>query len=249
MWLGPWYFVDAQIDERGTLPPRRRRGPRSRFTCTTMPVMRCGLEFPRTLPCGIFLTWSWGCSTGTRPRSPLSLQVPVLLVSARAENGEPIGRFEPKIKYRPGQVAGGGVVRDGKPAGDVDMVRQADGRWGADQLLPDEEFMLIVEADGYQPRAERLSLPEGAVREMQVRLEKTASRAPPGSALGAAKTDHPAGDPPAEEALRVGFRAATRVPPQGCSAARQRHQRRRKACAGSSPKGRQEAGRRAPQPL
>ena len=142
-------------------------------------------------------------------------KAPVLLVSARAENGEPIGRFEPKIKYRPGQVAGGGVVRDGKPAGDVDMVRQADGRSRADQLLPDEEFMLIVEADGYQPRAERLSLPEGAVREMQVRLEKTASRAPPGSAFGAAKTDHPAGDPPAEERAARGISGGDWAPPRG----------------------------------
>ncbi len=61
---------------------------------------------------------------------------------------------------------------DGKPAGDVTFARQQDGYLRSDALLPDEEFVLTIEADGYARKSEKLTLPEGAIKELEVRLKK-----------------------------------------------------------------------------
>ena len=47
---------------------------------------------------------------------------------------------------------------------------QDDGHRRTSQLLPDEDFTLKVEADGYEPRSETLKLSEGAVKELDVKL-------------------------------------------------------------------------------
>ena len=39
------------------------------------------------------------------------------------------------------------------------------------QLISDEEFSLTVEADGYQPNSQKLKLPEGSVKELNVVLQ------------------------------------------------------------------------------
>jgi hypothetical protein len=47
---------------------------------------------------------------------------------------------------------------------------QDDGRRRTSQLLPDEEFTLTVEAEGYAPRSDTLKLSEGTVKELDVKL-------------------------------------------------------------------------------
>jgi hypothetical protein len=97
---------------------------------------------------------------------------PILLVKAVDEGGKPIEGFQAKIKYMPGRFSDGEYIRDGKPAGDVGFECQNDGRWRTSQLLPDEEFTVTIEAQGYEPKAEKLKLPEGAVKELELRLTK-----------------------------------------------------------------------------
>jgi hypothetical protein len=56
--------------------------------------------------------------------------------------------------------------------GDVAFVREDDDRWrSASFILPDEPITLTVEAAGYKPKSQKLSLPEGAVKELNVTLE------------------------------------------------------------------------------
>ena len=63
---------------------------------------------------------------------------------------------------------------DGK---DVHFEKQDDGRQRSEQLVPDEEFTVTVEAPGYEPKSEKLKLPEGAVKELEVRLKPLAKKA------------------------------------------------------------------------
>lgn len=81
-----------------------------------------------------------------------------------------------KIKYAPGVKPEGEYIRDGQPVGDVSFERQSDGRWRTKQLLPDEEFTLIVSAPGYQTNSQTLKLAEGAVKELTVPLQKAADK-------------------------------------------------------------------------
>ncbi len=96
-----------------------------------------------------------------------------------AEDGTTIEGSRATIKYQPGREPQDEATRDGKPAGDVHFERQDDGRWRSAQLLPDEEFTVHVEADGYEPKAEKLTLPEGAVKELEVKLFGEGQRAMP----------------------------------------------------------------------
>ena len=97
----------------------------------------------------------------------------VSVVKAVDENGNVIEGFKAKIEYAAGQaLREGEFVRDDKPAGHVYIGPERDGRWRTWGLLPDEEFTLTVEAPGYRASAQKLSLPEGGVKDLAVRLER-----------------------------------------------------------------------------
>ena len=55
--------------------------------------------------------------------------------------------------------------------GDVYFEKQEDGRWRSESLLPDEPFLLIVEADGYKPGCDRFTLAEKEIKNLEVRLQ------------------------------------------------------------------------------
>ena len=101
-------------------------------------------------------------------------KAPVLLIKAVMEDGKTIHHFQAKLKYKPGREPTGEYIENGKLAGDVSFAHQDDGRWRSEQLLPDEEFTVTVSAAGYEPKVEKLKLPEGAVKELVVRLKKKA---------------------------------------------------------------------------
>jgi hypothetical protein len=98
---------------------------------------------------------------------------PIVLVRAAAEDGAPIKEFKPHVFYAKHKRTDhqGGRWLSGIE-GDVNFEKQEDGRWRSEQLLPDESFILTVEAEGYQLWSERFSLPEGAIKELDVRLKK-----------------------------------------------------------------------------
>jgi protocatechuate 3,4-dioxygenase beta subunit len=100
---------------------------------------------------------------------------PVVLAKGVDEDGKTIKGFQVELKYvrESMQMHGPRFLReDGKPAGDVSFSRQDDGRLRSEQLLPDEEFTLTVEAEGYEPKSEKLELPEGATKELEVKLKE-----------------------------------------------------------------------------
>jgi beta-lactamase regulating signal transducer with metallopeptidase domain len=98
---------------------------------------------------------------------------PTLLVNAVDESGKRIEGFEGVIKYRPDRAPlPGGFLYKGKLISDAVFEPQGDGRWCSMGLLPDEEFTLTVQAPGYRSSSQKLSLPEGATKELDVKLQK-----------------------------------------------------------------------------
>jgi uncharacterized GH25 family protein len=98
-------------------------------------------------------------------------EAPILLVKPVADDGKILKDAKLRFEYakrRSGRADGGRLV-DGY---DVSYERQEDGRLRSEQLLPDEEFTLTVSATGYQSKSETLKLPEGAVKELTVQLQK-----------------------------------------------------------------------------
>jgi len=98
---------------------------------------------------------------------------PVLLVRATAEDGSPIPDFKCRLEYS----------KDRKPeerpphwidgvSGDVNFEKQADGRWRSEQLLPDENVQLTVQADGFKSYTRTVNLPEDTTREVNATLQK-----------------------------------------------------------------------------
>jgi hypothetical protein len=100
-------------------------------------------------------------------------EAPILIVKAISEDGRPIYGFRIQGRYPDwrGPLGHGPFVLDGQPS-DIYFYGRADGGWQSSQLLPDEPLILTVQAPGYQPATEKLSLPEGAVKELAVKLKK-----------------------------------------------------------------------------
>lgn len=99
---------------------------------------------------------------------------PILLIRAVDDDDKTIGDAWVRLEYGADRAPHGGeFIRDGRPGGFVSLEEHGDGRWRTSQLLPDEEFTLTVEAGGYEPKSEKLSLPEGETREIEVTLKKT----------------------------------------------------------------------------
>ena len=93
---------------------------------------------------------------------------PILLVKAVGKDSKPVEGFQPSVTYQfNGAGKGGQFLRNGRPAGYVSFERQDDGRWRSSQLLPDEKFTVTVEAEGYEPRSEKLKLPEIRVKSLR----------------------------------------------------------------------------------
>lgn len=104
---------------------------------------------------------------------------PTLVVKAVDQDGKTIAEAEPKIEYAASRAPiQGGYSRNGKPAGDVSFQPQNDGRWRTEQLLPDEDITLTVEAAGYPPSSQKLLLSEGATKELEVWLQKVTNDTP-----------------------------------------------------------------------
>jgi beta-lactamase regulating signal transducer with metallopeptidase domain/5-hydroxyisourate hydrolase-like protein (transthyretin family) len=87
---------------------------------------------------------------------------PLLWLEVTDDNGSPVkdvkitADFPPEIKDLGEQVK---------------FVRQKDGRWCSRDLPYDDEFTLTVEAPGHQPFSKKFKLPEGAVKELEVKLK------------------------------------------------------------------------------
>jgi hypothetical protein len=96
-------------------------------------------------------------------------------VKPAAADGSLLRAAKVNIEYAEGKGPwkSKGRFAEGK---DVHFEKQDDGRQRSEQLLPDEEFTVTVDAHGFEPKSEKLKLPEGVVKELEVRLKPLAAR-------------------------------------------------------------------------
>lgn len=105
---------------------------------------------------------------------------PTVVVQAVDQNGQPIPHFRPRIDYPAGTIGAHPNYRwESGIEGQVYLGLQPDGRWRSGRILPDQEFTLTVQADGYRSTNKVLRLAQGQLEEVRLQLEPAA----PGEAV------------------------------------------------------------------
>jgi beta-lactamase regulating signal transducer with metallopeptidase domain len=169
-----WFWETTRIDEHGKFSVKSPKGFEASLDIIDNEHHAIKSRVSKDAPLGNGRTIKLGVLDHDMPEvSIIRYVAPILLVKAVGEDGEHVGKFSPSIFYQYNNSnEGGQYIRDGKSAGYVSFERQDDGRYRTSQLLPDEEFTLTVEAEGYEPKSEKFKLPEGEVKELEVKLKK-----------------------------------------------------------------------------
>jgi beta-lactamase regulating signal transducer with metallopeptidase domain/uncharacterized GH25 family protein len=110
----------------------------------------------------------------------LRYAAPILVLNAVTEDGRPAEGFKPRLSY---------ITMDNPKdpkarwisgvEGDVNFEKQENGGWRSDGMLPDEEVIVRVEADGYEPLEQIMRFAEGSETELKATLKKAAAQATP----------------------------------------------------------------------
>jgi beta-lactamase regulating signal transducer with metallopeptidase domain/uncharacterized GH25 family protein len=104
-------------------------------------------------------------------------EAPIVLVKIVAKDGGKLVKPTITAKYAPdkAQYQGGILISNGMQS-DVNFEEQEDGRFRSEQLFPDEEVTFTAHAEGYESKSEKLTLPEGAKKEIEIVLEKASAK-------------------------------------------------------------------------
>jgi beta-lactamase regulating signal transducer with metallopeptidase domain len=98
---------------------------------------------------------------------------PRLLIKVTAEDGRVLQNPQFKLEFAP----------EIKECNDtIKFTRQDDGRWESGNIPVDDEFRLTVDAQGYRPNSQNLTLPPGAVKELEIKLRPTTDTTESGQA-------------------------------------------------------------------
>ena len=92
---------------------------------------------------------------------------PKLLIAVVGEDGKAVKDARITIAFSP-------EIKEWNDR--VKFTKQTDGRWCSQDMPRDEEFTVTVEADGYEPKSEKLELPEGATKELEMKLKTVAPK-------------------------------------------------------------------------
>jgi beta-lactamase regulating signal transducer with metallopeptidase domain len=97
---------------------------------------------------------------------------PIVIVKVETKDNKPVPGVKISADYteEDGEHAEGKIILPGGVRSDVCFKKQDDGRFRSDQLQPDQEFEVFVEADGYKSASRRLTLAEGKIEEITVML-------------------------------------------------------------------------------
>jgi hypothetical protein len=100
-------------------------------------------------------------------------EAPIVLVRVAAKGGKKLKGARVTAAYPEGKSRyPEPLLFPGGLRSDVCFEEQRDGRFRSEQLFPDEEVTITAQADGYLPRSETLKLPEGAIKAVELVLEK-----------------------------------------------------------------------------
>jgi hypothetical protein len=104
---------------------------------------------------------------------------PIAIVKVTVKDGMQPAKLGVSALYKKKSPDGRFILANGVNS-DVYFQKQADGRYRTSQLLPDEDFTVTAQAEGYAPRSTTLRLPEGETREVELVLEKAPAKKAPG---------------------------------------------------------------------
>jgi beta-lactamase regulating signal transducer with metallopeptidase domain/protocatechuate 3,4-dioxygenase beta subunit len=98
---------------------------------------------------------------------------PILVVKVVGKDGKKPAGAAVTAKYPPGkaQYQGRLIIKKGLES-DVSFEEQEDGRFRSSQLFPDEEVTVTAQADGYEPRSQKIKLAESDKKDITLELEK-----------------------------------------------------------------------------
>ena len=98
---------------------------------------------------------------------------PTVLVKVVDRDGSKPRKVLVTARYPEGQSADPDPSNHGDdPRPDVSFAGQDDGRFRSMRLLPDRKVTIHAKADGYRERSATLELPEGAIKELELVLDK-----------------------------------------------------------------------------
>jgi len=171
---GNFYFANGTMDTNGHFIVRAPKGLKeAKLDLSTNEHSALRVRMAKDGPLSN-LTRGIGLSTldhDIRGIEVVRYEAPILLVKVVAEYGTPVEKAKLDIEYGKGRGPreGRGGFVDGR---DVHYERQSDGCLRTEQLLPDEEFTVTVSAEGHNSRSENMKLAEGAIRELEFKLQK-----------------------------------------------------------------------------
>jgi uncharacterized GH25 family protein len=100
-------------------------------------------------------------------------EAPIILIKATTTGGRTVEGVRISVDYTGrDKNPDGKYILKGGTRSDVSLEEMGEGRFRTSQLAPDREVTVTAKADGYAPKSETLSLPEGATRELELILEK-----------------------------------------------------------------------------
>jgi beta-lactamase regulating signal transducer with metallopeptidase domain/protocatechuate 3,4-dioxygenase beta subunit len=97
---------------------------------------------------------------------------PLVLAKIVDKDGMPILGAQLTGLYPEGKAAYRGAINLSGLRSDVHFEKQEDGRFRSEQLFPDDEVTFTAQAEGYAPKSEKMTLPEGDKKELTFVLEK-----------------------------------------------------------------------------
>jgi hypothetical protein len=95
---------------------------------------------------------------------------PIVLVKTIDENGNVMSEFKPQIVYI--NQPEGAMMKQYTAGGNVSFEKQPDHRRRSSQLLPDEEFKISIDMEGFETEPRTMSIPEGETRELVFVMKK-----------------------------------------------------------------------------
>ncbi len=98
---------------------------------------------------------------------------PILVVKGETKDKKPVPGLKVSAHYTEPEKAqtGGKMIMAGDADSNVRFEKQEDGRFRSEQLQPDLEFNVTVEADGFKVASRKLSIAEGKTEEITLMLE------------------------------------------------------------------------------
>jgi protocatechuate 3,4-dioxygenase beta subunit len=171
---GTFYFTNGTMDKNGHFVIRAPKGLKE--AKLDLMTNEHGALRVRMAEDGPLSNQCRDMDLGTLDRDIQGVEVvrydaPILLVKPVAEDGSLLRDAKVRIEYAEGRGPWKGKGRFVEGT-DVSYEKQEDGCRRTSQLLPDEEFTVTVEAEGYESQSAPLKLREGEVKELEVRLRK-----------------------------------------------------------------------------